>query len=118
LRSNHDIFVSQFGISKKKLNFRQQPVGCDTEKGYIFCTIVIVTFLQSSAGIPSCFVVVVAVVAVIACLLVLYSMEQFDNLPLQQGSHVRMQFGILPLQQGNSRHVHVVWYHVTASDCK
>jgi hypothetical protein len=25
-------------------------------------------------------------------------MKQFDNLPLQQGSHARMQFGILPLQ--------------------
>jgi hypothetical protein len=29
-------------------------------------------------------------------------MKQFDNLPLQQGSHARMQFGIQPLQQGNT----------------
>jgi hypothetical protein len=41
-------------------------------------------------------------VVVVACLLVLYSMKQFDNLTLQHGSHARMQFGILLLQQGNS----------------
>jgi hypothetical protein len=69
--------------------------------------------LQSSAGymITSCFFVAVAVV----CLLVLYSMKQFNNLTLQQGNQARMQFGILPLQQGNSRRVHAVWYPVTAS---
>jgi hypothetical protein len=44
-------------------------------------------------------------------------MKQFENLPLQQGSHARMQFGILPLQQGNSRCVHTVWYPATASYC-
>jgi hypothetical protein len=43
---------------------------------------------------------------------------QFEKLPLQQGSHVRMQFGILPLQQGNSRRVHAVWYPATACDCR
>jgi hypothetical protein len=32
-------------------------------------------------------------------------MKQVENLPLQHGSHTRMQFGILPLQQGNSRRV-------------
>jgi hypothetical protein len=31
-------------------------------------------------------------------------MKQFKNLPLQQGSHARMQFDILPLQQGSSAH--------------
>jgi hypothetical protein len=41
-------------------------------------------------------------------LLVLYSMKQFENLPLQQGSHARMQFGNLPQQQGNARSL-VVW---------
>jgi hypothetical protein len=55
------------------------------------------------------------VVAVVACLLVLYSLKQFDNMTLQQNSHARMQFGILPLQQGNSRRVHAVWYPATAS---
>jgi hypothetical protein len=58
-------------------------------------------------GYTSCFVVVVvAVVAVVAvtCLLVLYSIKQLVTLPLQQGSHARMQFGILPLQQGSSAH--------------
>jgi hypothetical protein len=35
-------------------------------------------------------------------------MKQFENLPLQQGSHARMQFDILPLQKGNSRRVHAV----------
>jgi hypothetical protein len=55
----------------------------------------------------ACFVVAV-VVDVVACLLVLYSMKQFENLPLQQGSHARMQFGILPQQQGNARSL-VVW---------
>jgi hypothetical protein len=71
--------------------------------------------LQSSAGymITSCFFVAVAVAVV--CLLVLYSMKQFNNLTLQQGNQARMQFGILPLQQGNSRRVHAVWYPVTAS---
>jgi hypothetical protein len=54
----------------------------------------------------------------VACLLVLYSMKQFKNLPQQQGSHMRMQFGILPLQQDNSRHVHAVYYPATASDCR
>jgi hypothetical protein len=66
-------------------------------------------------GYTSCFIVVVAVVA---CLLVLYSMKQFENLPLTQGSHARMQFGILPLQQGNSCRVHAVWYPAAASDCR
>jgi hypothetical protein len=55
--------------------------------------------LAKLGGYTSCFVVAVA------CLLVLYSMKQVDNLPLQQGSHARIQFGILPLQQGNSRRV-------------
>jgi hypothetical protein len=83
--------------------------------------------LQSSAarGYTSCFVVV-AVVA--ACLLVLYSMKQFENLPLHcsiSATHAYslvschyssataaacMQFGILPLQQCNSRRMHAVWY--------
>jgi hypothetical protein len=66
--------------------------------------------LAKLRGYTSCFVVAV----VVACLLVLYSMKQFDNLTLQQGSHARMQFGILPLQQGNSRRVHAVWYPATA----
>jgi hypothetical protein len=44
-------------------------------------------------GYASCFVVV----AVVACLLVLDSMKHFENLPLQQASHARKQFGILPL---------------------
>jgi hypothetical protein len=64
----------------------------------------------------SCFVVAVAVAVavvvavVVAGLLVLYSMKQVENLPLQQGSHAHMLFGILPLQQGNSRRrVHAVW---------
>jgi hypothetical protein len=35
-------------------------------------------------------------------------MKQFENLSLQQGSHVHMRLGILPLQQGNSRRVHAV----------
>jgi hypothetical protein len=55
----------------------------------------------------ACFVVAVVVVDV-ACFLVLYSMKQFENLPLQQGSHARMQFGILPQQQGNARSL-IVW---------
>jgi hypothetical protein len=44
-------------------------------------------------------------------LLVLFSLKQFDNLTLQQGSHARKQFGItiLLLQQGNSHQVHAVW---------
>jgi hypothetical protein len=59
--------------------------------------------LQSFLGYTSCFVVAVVVVVIVACLLlILYSIKQFENLTLQQGSHVRMQFGILPLQQGNS----------------
>jgi hypothetical protein len=65
-------------------------------------------------GFTSCFVVTVAVAVVVAGLLVLYSMMQVENLPLQQGSHARMQFGILSLQQGNSRRVHAVWYPATA----
>jgi hypothetical protein len=36
-------------------------------------------------------------------------MKQFENLPLQQGSLARMQFGILLLQQGNSRRMHAAW---------
>jgi hypothetical protein len=48
-------------------------------------------------GYTSCFVVV-------SCLLVLYSIMQFENLSLQQGSHARMQFDILQLQQGSSAH--------------
>jgi hypothetical protein len=60
-------------------------------------------------------VAVVVAVVVVACLLVLYSLRQFDNLTLQQGSYARMQFCILPLQQGNSRHVHAVWYPATAA---
>jgi hypothetical protein len=51
--------------------------------------------LQSYAGIH---LVVVAVVAV-GCLLILYSIKQFENLPLH---HERMQFDILSLQQGSS----------------
>jgi hypothetical protein len=82
-----------------------------------------VSYFSSSSFLParackaptqrytSCFVVAV----VVAGLIVLYSMKQFDNLTLQQGSHARMQFGILPLQQGNSRRVHAVWYPATAS---
>jgi hypothetical protein len=62
--------------------------------------------------------VAVAVTVAVACLIVLYSMKQFENLPLQLGSHTRMQFGIMPLQQGNSRSVHAVWYPATASDCR
>jgi hypothetical protein len=61
-------------------------------------------------GYTSCSVVAVAVTG----LLVLYLMKQVENLPLQQGIHARMQFGILPLQQGNSRSVHAVWYPATA----
>jgi hypothetical protein len=57
--------------------------------------------LAKPRGYTSCFVVVATAVA---CLLVLYSMKQFENLPLQQGSHARMQFDILPLQQGRSAH--------------
>jgi hypothetical protein len=72
--------------------------------------------LAKLCGYTSCFVVaVVTVVAVVACLLVLYSWKQFDNLTLQQCSHARMQFGILLLQQGNSRRVHAVWYAATTS---
>jgi hypothetical protein len=74
-------------------------------------------FSNCSSGYTSCFVVVFAV-AVVACLLILYSMKQFDNLPLHQGSHARMQFGILSLQQGNSCRVHAVWYPATANDCR
>jgi hypothetical protein len=80
-----------------------------------------VLFLPARAklrGYTSCFVVAVAVAVavavVVASLLVLYSMMQVENLPLQQGSHARMQFSILPLQQGNSRCVHAVWYPATA----
>jgi hypothetical protein len=88
----------------------------------IWLTIVTRESLQSSRGYTSCFVVAVAVavavvvivVVVVACMLVLYSIKQVENLPLQQGSHERMQFGILPLQQGNSRRVHAVWYPATA----
>jgi hypothetical protein len=62
------------------------------------------------------FVVVAAVAAVtavaaVACLPVLYWIKQFENLPLQQGSHARMQFDILPLQQA---FMHAVWYPATA----
>jgi MFS superfamily sulfate permease-like transporter len=75
-------------------------------------------FLVFTRWYTSCFVVVVVVavafdvavavavavvVTVVACLLVLYSMKQFENLPLQQSSHARMQFGILLLQQGTNR---------------
>jgi hypothetical protein len=73
--------------------------------------------LAKLRGYTSCFVVVVVavVVVVVACLLVFYSLKQFDNLTLQQGSQARMQFCILPLQQGNSLRVHEVWYPATAS---
>jgi hypothetical protein len=50
--------------------------------------------LAKLRGYIYCFVVAVA------CLLVLYSIKQFVKLPLQHGSHARMQFGILPLHQG------------------
>jgi hypothetical protein len=79
--------------------------------------------LAKLCGYTSCFVVAVvgvgvgvgvAVVVVVAYLLVLYSMKQVENLPLQQGSHELIQFGILPLQQGNSRRLHAVWYPATA----
>jgi hypothetical protein len=61
--------------------------------------------LAKLLGYKSCFVVAVAVVVVVvvvvvACLLVLYSMKQFDN---------------LPLQQVNNRSVHAIWYSATAS---
>jgi hypothetical protein len=49
--------------------------------------------LAKLRGYTSCFVV-----AVVACLLVLYSLKQFDNPTMQQGSHARKQFGILPLK--------------------
>jgi hypothetical protein len=55
-------------------------------------------------GYASCFVVVAVAVAAVACLLVLYSIKQFVKLPLQQGSHASMQFGMLPLHQGSSVH--------------
>jgi hypothetical protein len=42
-------------------------------------------------------------------------MKHFENLPLQQVSHARIQFGILSLQQGNSHRVHAVWYPATAA---
>jgi hypothetical protein len=58
--------------------------------------------MQCSAArvyILRCFVVV----AVVACLLVLYSIKQFENMPLQQDSHARMQFDrFFLLQHGSS----------------
>jgi hypothetical protein len=54
--------------------------------------------LAKLRGHTSCFVVVGVVVVVVACLLVLYSMKQFENLTLPLVSHARMQIGILPLQ--------------------
>jgi hypothetical protein len=77
---------------------------------------------QSSAGIHLALLLLLFLLLLlhVCTLLVLYSMKQFDNLRLQQGSHARMQFGILPLQQGNSRRrrVYAVWYPATASDCR
>jgi hypothetical protein len=74
--------------------------------------------LAKLCGYTSCFVVAIAV-AVAVAVAVLYSMKQFENLPLQQGSHAHMQFGILPLQlhalqQGNSHRIHAIWYPATA----
>jgi hypothetical protein len=70
--------------------------------------------LQSSAGIH------LALLLLLLLLLHVCLFCSFENLPLQQGSHACMQFGILPMQQGNSRRrrVHAVWYPATASDCR
>jgi hypothetical protein len=74
--------------------------------------------LQSSAGIH--LALLLLLLLLLHVLLVLYSMKQFENLPLQQGSHARMQFENLPLQlqQVKNRRVHAVWYPATASDCR
>jgi hypothetical protein len=50
-------------------------------------------------------------------LLVLYSIKQFENLLLQQGSHARMQFDILPLQQGISAHSCMQFGILPLRDC-
>jgi capsule polysaccharide modification protein KpsS len=54
--------------------------------------------LAKFRGYTACFVVV-AVVAVVACLHVLYSMKQFENLPLQRGTHARMQLDVFYPQE-------------------
>jgi hypothetical protein len=86
---------------------------CKSPRVYILLCCFYPRELAKLCGYTSCFVVSVVVV-VVACLLVLYSMNQFENLPLQQGSHELMQFGSLPLQQGNSRRVHAPRYPATA----
>jgi hypothetical protein len=65
--------------------------------------------LQSSAGIHLDLLLLLLLLLLLhICLLVLYSLKQFDNLTLLPGSYARMQIGNLPLQQGNSRRVHAV----------
>jgi hypothetical protein len=65
----------------------------------------------------SCFVVVVVVVLflVVACLLVLYSMKQFEN--VQQESHAHIQVGILPLYCSKATTAACMQF-ATASDCR
>jgi hypothetical protein len=48
-------------------------------------------------------------------LLHVYSIRQLENLPLQQGSHARMQFATLQLQQGNSSRMHAHRYLATTA---
>jgi hypothetical protein len=62
----------------------------------------------------SCFVAAAVAVAVVACLLVLYSIKQFDNLPLQQGIRECMQFGICHCSTVTAECVHALWYPATA----
>jgi hypothetical protein len=87
--------------------------------------------LQSSAGI---YLALLLLLLLLCCCMFARPLRNkaVCKLPLQQGSHARMQFGILqlhqgssapscmqfgilPLQQGNSHRVHAVWYPATAA---